>query len=191
MQLLDPIGASFSLLSTFFFTRANYLAWPFGLVACIINFVLHFSVGLYGDMALEAVYCYLMIYGWYYWYKTEETETDFTVSNLQAKQWLMLLVFAGISIPLLSYVLQHYAHSTVPRLDAITTIGSLLGQWLLCRKILENWLLWLSVDVLYIGLYLQKGIPYHAFTAVIYCGLAIMGFLHWQSKMQKLVHETA
>ena len=98
---------------------------------------------------------------------------------------ILLVLIALFSISGLYFALQYFTNSTTPLLDATTTILALITQWLVCRKILENWLMWIVVDSLYIGLYNYKQLNFHAFENIIYLILAIIGFVKWYKLYRK------
>jgi nicotinamide mononucleotide transporter len=184
---LDPIGACCSLISTILFVRANKYAWPAGMLATLINLALYLQQGIYGEMSLEIVYFLSCVYGWYLWSgdcsKGPKKKPRREISNLPLKHGSILMVIAVCGIMPMAYFLKHELHSTVPYLDATTTILSLVGQWLTCQKIIESWGMWFVVDSLYIGMYINKGIPFHALKMIFYVGLAVIGYLRWR-KMQ-------
>ena len=94
---------------------------------------------------------------------------------------IVLGIIALLSIEILALILK--AHSTVPYLDAGTTVLSIIGQLLICRKKIETWFIWFAVDTMYIYLYFHKGIPFHGIMAAIYLIMAVMGFYRWQQKL--------
>jgi len=182
MNFLDPIGAVFSLLSTIFFVKANKQAWPLGIVATMCNMTLYFQRGIYGDAALEIFYFLLMFYGWHLWSRGKEQQRELPITHLTMQQGILWVVVASVSIPCLAWLLIRYAHSSVPWLDATTTIVSLIAQWLMCRKIIETWLLWFIADAIYAGMYFYKGIPFHSALLMVYLGMAIAGYITWSGR---------
>lgn len=184
MNFLDLFGAGFSLCATFLFTRVSMAAWPFGLMASCVNVFLFFKLGIYGDMALECTYSGMMLYGWLAW-RGSRSDKPLRIRHVSKKQMMMEGGFAMIAMPFMAYFLKVETGSTVPWLDAVTTCLSLLAQWWLCRKQIETWIIWFIVDVFYAVLYFKTGIPYHALTYGVYCGLAIYGYRHWQKELTK------
>ena len=176
--LLDFSGSAFSLAATIGFVLANRIAWPLSIAAIIINVILYFSAGLYSDSALEGFYFILTIYGWHAW-SNQHNKPILPVTHLKLPLACMLIVFGIIGVWLDITLLQTYTHSTVPVSDAITTVLSLIAQFLICRKIIETWILWFIVDGSYLGLYLYKGIPFHSTLMLIYLGLAVAGYIRW------------
>ncbi len=178
-SLLDPIGASLSLLSTICFVRALRFAWGAGFAAVIINTILYYQKGLYGQVGLEFVYFFMMVYGWILWdpEKTPDKTTSF--QYLTRKQWVYLGLVQLLAIPLLSLFLKTYTDTDVPLQDATIVSVSLSAQFLLCHKFMECWIFWFVVDLLIAILQFDKGIPYHAFVHLVYLSLAVAGHIHW------------
>ena len=176
---LDIIGAIFSFISTLFYIRASSHAWPVALIAISINILLYLKTGLYADAAKESIYWVSSILGWYWWLRSNLNNEKLAIHNLTAKQGLIISGIVGLSICLLTFSLIHLTSSQVPYWDATTTILSLAAQWLICRKIIECWILWFIVDALYAGLYFYKGIPAHGILLCAYTIMAVIGYFVW------------
>ena len=179
LHALDISGAVFAFFSTVFYVKAYKWAWPLGAVATAINIVLYGLRGIYGDMTLAGIYFLSMFYGWYQWTRNKEAET-LVITNLTLPLALILSIVAFFGMFITAELLNHFTNSQVPYIDAITTILSLIAQWMICKKMIETWFLWFVVDALYVGLYFYKGIPAHSILLVIYLGMAIVGYLRWR-----------
>ncbi len=182
---LDIFGSIFSFICTLFYINAHKHAWPIGLIAVCINGALYFQLGIYGDMALQGFYFISTFYGWYLWSKGGGNHKKLNISNISSLLFAKLLIIAIVGIGTLTFILNHFTHSQVPFWDAATTILSLIAQYLICRKIIQCWHLWFIIDVIYVGLYIYKGIPAHSILLVIYCGMAIIGYFRWNYLMKE------
>lgn len=188
MNILDPIGAGVDLVCTYFYVKAHRYAWPLGMLATSLNFILYYQKGIYGDMSLEVIYFASMIYGWYQWTRGGDHDSELAVSHAP-KKTLMLSLAAGLAATVtFAALLKYQLHSTVPYLDAITTVMSLIAQYYICRKYIETWVLWFIVDVIYISLYLYKGLPFHGVQYAVFLGMAIAGHLSWVKKYHQQVN---
>lgn len=177
---MDITGSIFSLLSTIFYIKADKLAWPFGLIAIVINLSLYAITGIYGDSFLEFLYLLSTFYGWYYWTKKDSNNKKILpITNITLQHAFILTLLSILGIVIVSECLIHFTNSQIPYWDATTTVLSLVAQWLICRKIIETWILWFIVDAMYVGLYFYKGIPAHSLLLFIYLGLAIAGYWRW------------
>jgi len=180
MFYLDLVSSILALIATALFVNANMLMWPFTFIAAIFEAILFFKVGIYGDMLLAFGYAFSAIYGWYNWKYGGTDKTELEISTLSWKYSLSLLVIAISSINILAYYLQSSTKSNVAYLDASTTVLSIMAQWLICQKKIETWILWFVADLLYVYLYIYKGINFHAIVAGIFVLLAIAGFYRWR-----------
>lgn len=178
--MLDFIGASLSLICTYYFTKAQRLAWLLGMIAIAVNSVLYFQKGIYGALLLEGVYFISMIYGWYQWATANNRPTTLAIRHLQFFEGCLLTVAAVAGIFLLHLALITWTDSDIPLWDATTTILALTAQWLLCRKVLHCWILWFIVDAMIAALQFYKGIPFHSAVHWLYLIMAIMGYYRWQ-----------
>ena len=157
--------------------------WPVGILNCIFFFVLFWSSKLYADACLQLVYIAISIYGWWNWLHGGEQKSELKVSRAGPHTLIMLAAATALSTAILHRILIRYTDSTVPLWDALTTCMSLAAQFLLGRKHIENWIVWFSVDVIYIALYMYKSLH---LTAGLYLGfmiMAVFGFAKWRRSM--------
>ena len=178
-HLLDFIGTVLDLLVVLLFILASIIGWPVAMLATIVDAILFARTHLYADMLLQGIYFISMIYGWYYWLHGENQHQQATIKRLKFTMAVLLALISLCAISGLYLALQHFTNSTTPLLDATTTVLALVTQWLVCRKILENWLMWIVVDSLYLSLYNYKQLNFHALKNIIYLILAIIGFVKW------------
>lgn len=185
-RFADISGAFFSFLATVFYVRADFLAWPAGMIATSINMVLYYRTGLYADMGKESIYFLSMFYGWYIWMKGGPGESEKAIANLTWALAKKLIAIMIVGTFVLMWILMRWTNSQVPFWDASTTAVSLTAQWLMCQKIIESWILWFIVDLAYVGLYFLKHLPWHGGLFCIYLGLSIVGWWHWSVLRDKL-----
>jgi nicotinamide mononucleotide transporter len=156
-------------------------AWLFSILSSALYGLVFFDAKLYGDSGLQVVFILVSVWGWYQWLRHGENQESLAVTRLQTSQ-RVLAMFAWIVIFVALYLLLKLATDTdVPIADGFLTAGSLLGQLLLSRKKLENWYVWIVVDVLYVGLYLYKGLMLTALLYAIFVILAIAGARAWRA----------
>lgn len=179
---LDIVGAIFAFISTIFYIRASVYAWPVGLVAILINLFLYAVTGLYADASKEGVYFISSLLGWYWWLHGSVNQKQLPITHVTKKYALVLTSISAFSILILSFLLMRFTNSQVPYWDATTTVLSLIAQWLICRKIIETWILWFIVDALYAGLYFYKGLPAHGILLVAYTVMAVIGYVVWSAQ---------
>jgi nicotinamide mononucleotide transporter len=132
-------------------------------------------------MCLESFYFLSICYGWYRWSSPQKQKTP-SLIHLSGKKWGYLCVILIATYSLIYTLLITLSHSTVAKLDALTTTLSLVAQWLMCHKIIATSILWFLADALYALMYLYKDLPFHTLLMFIYTGLAIIGYARWHKQ---------
>jgi len=177
---LELVAVVFGIVSVFLSVRENIWSWPTALVNVSLFFALFFTSGLYSDMGLQVVYFSLSIYGWYEWLYGGAGRTALKVSRTSQRVWT-ILAFAGVVVwAALGKLTSGLPGVSLPYVDAATTTTSLIAQWMMTRKLLENWTLWVIVDVAYIGMFLFKGLYLTALNYAVYLFLAVLGYRTWK-----------
>ena len=180
---LEAVAVLFGIVSVFLSVRENIWSWPTAIVNVSLYFALFFQSGLYSDMGLQAVYFALSVYGWYEWLYGGKGHTALKVSRTPHRVWGVLGVIALIVWASLGRLTSGLPGVSLPYVDAGTTTTSLIAQWMMTRKLLENWVLWTIVDVVYICMFIYKGLYLTAFNYAVYLVLAVMGFFAWKKSI--------
>src|SRR5215475_3398641 len=137
-------------------------------------------------MGLQVVYFTLSVYGWYEWLYGGKGHTALKVSRTPQRVWGVLAVIALVVWASLGHLTSGLPGVSLPYVDAGTTTTSLIAQWMMTRKLLENWVLWTIVDVVYIGMFIYKGLYLTAFNYAVYLVLAVMGFFAWRKSLNQV-----
>ncbi|HEV7815554.1 MAG TPA: nicotinamide riboside transporter PnuC [Janthinobacterium sp.] len=159
--------------------RLSHWAWLFAIISSAAYGLVFFNARLYGDMGLQLVFIAVSLWGWYEWLFGRAGGAALAVSRLDSRG---LAVAAGawvVGFLFLSWFLRAYTDTDVPHADAFLTAGSLVGQALLSRKKIENWHVWIGVDVLYVGLYLYKHLTLTAILYAVFVLMAAAGLRAW------------
>ena len=180
---LEVVAVLFGIVSVYLSTRENIWSWPTALVNVSLFFILFYVSGLYSDTGLQVVYFILSIYGWYEWLYGGAGRTARTVSRTTGTTWITLGVIGVAVWALLGSITSRLPGTALPYVDAATTTTSLLAQWMMTRKLLENWLVWICVDVVYVGMFVFKGLYLTAFNYGIYFALAVAGYVAWKRSL--------
>jgi nicotinamide mononucleotide transporter len=180
---LEVVAVVFGIVSVFLSVRENIWSWPTALVNVALYTALFYQTGLYSDMGLQVVYFVLSIYGWYEWLYGGANRTELRVSRTPRSMWIALSVIGVAFWAVDGYATSHLPNVSLPYVDAATTTVSLVAQYLMTRKYLENWVLWIAVDVVYVGMLMFKGLNLTAFNYAIYLVLAIMGHVAWRKSL--------
>jgi nicotinamide mononucleotide transporter len=182
-NLLEVVGFVTGVLYVVLNIRQNIWCWPVGLVSVLVYMVVFYEVRLYADVGLQVIYVALSIYGWYYWLHGGEAHAQAKVVRVTRRQSLTLALVAVLGTAAMGFALSNHTDASLPYWDSATTVGSLVGQWLTSKKILENWLVWIAVDTLYVGVYLYKGLYLTTLLFAAYLVLATMGYFAWKKTM--------
>jgi nicotinamide mononucleotide transporter len=163
--------------------RENVWNWPVGIANNIFFLVLFWRTKLYADSGLQIVYVAISLYGLWHWLYGGERHTHAKITHTTRASAALLLPAAGLAAAILYYVLSHFTDSNVPAGDAITTALSLAAQYMLGRKQIENWLVWITADVIYIGLYCYKSLYLTAVLYAVFIALCVAGYKAWERTM--------
>ncbi|MES3023598.1 MAG: nicotinamide riboside transporter PnuC [Pseudomonadota bacterium] len=160
--------------------RQSHWAWLFAIAASATYGFVYFDARLYGDTGLQLVFIVVSLWGWYQWLLADVKHVAFVPSWLTKKEWLYYLAGWASAFSALSLFLKYFTNTDVPFADAFLTAGSLVGTLLLSRKKIENWIVWIVVDLLYIGMYVFKNLILTAILFAVFVVLAAIGLRAWQ-----------
>jgi nicotinamide mononucleotide transporter len=180
MTWLEIGAATFGVVSVWLSTRENIWSWPTAIVNVSLYAVVFFQARLYADMGLQVVYLLLSCYGWYEWLYGGAQRTELTVSRASRRLLGILVVLNVATWVTLSFTLDRYTDAVLPWLDSLLTTTSLVAQWMMTRKILENWLVWIAVDIVYVPMFIARGLYPTALLYGIFLVLALMGYRDWK-----------
>ena len=176
LELLACVLAVWMVLCNF---RVQPLGWPLAIASSALYGLLFIHSRLYGEAALQAVFIVVGCWGWWQWLRGTTAAGDkLPVRRLKASQRWAAAVITLLAWPLLGLGLQHWTDSDVPYLDALPTVGSLLGQYLLGRKWLENWAVWVVVNLFSVALFATKGLW---LTVLLYALFTVMAAWGWRA----------
>jgi nicotinamide mononucleotide transporter len=154
---LEGVAFVLSLLMVACNLRVNVLGWPLAILSSALYGLLFMRSRLYGEAVLQGIFIVLSVWGWWLW--LVKRGAGQTTQSVTAMSWLrrwQALGFVLLAWPALGMLLKHMTDSDVPFFDALPTAGSLLGQWLLAKKRIENWVCWLAVNLLSMALFAYK-----------------------------------
>ncbi len=186
MSPLEIVAALFGAVSVYLSARQRLASWPTAIVNVLLSAVVYYRSQLYSDAGLQLVYFALSVYGWYEWRYGGAGRTELPVSRTPPRHGALLTALAaagavalGLLTTRLTDVLQHN-RPWVPWTDATLTAASLAAQWMMTRKLVENWLVWIAVDVVYVPLLAYKGLYAFAVLYAVFLGLAVKGYVDWR-----------
>jgi len=176
---LELISFVLAVITVVLNIRQLHWAWLFSIASSATYGIVFFDARLYGDMGLQGVFIVVSAWGWYQWLYGGVQHEPLAVTRTSAAGWRYGMTgwLAGFAI--LAVFLDKLTDTDVPNVDGFLTAGSLLGQVLLSRKKVENWIVWIVVDILYVGLYVYKGLMLTAILYAVFIVLASIGLYTW------------
>jgi nicotinamide mononucleotide transporter len=175
----ELLGFITGVLNVWLVTRENIWSWPLGVLNAGFYSVVFARTGLYSDTGLQVVYLVLSLYGWWHWLRGGPSRDAVVVSRTPRRTALLLAGIALVSWVTLATITRRLPGAALPWLDAALVSVSLVAQYMMTRKLLEHWLLWIAVDVVYIGLFINRQLPLTAMLYTVFLVLAIIGSVHW------------
>ena len=187
---IEILGAILGILYIIFSIKQNVLTWPTGLLTSALYVIVFFQSKFYADMGLQVYYVVISVYGWYYWLKGEKNkdENRVLVKSVSSKLRIKLTMSTVIIYFTILFILIQFTDSDVPFMDSMTTALSIVATWMLARKYIEHWLIWIFVDLFSSGLYVYKNLWPTAVLFIIYTTMAVFGYYQWKEdiKLQKI-----
>jgi nicotinamide mononucleotide transporter len=177
---LETVGTAFGLSAVFLQTREHIWNWPLGIVNVSIFFVVFWQSKLYADSVLQLYYLATGIYGWWAWLHGGANRTELHVTRATTRLWMAIVPVVLLSGGALGFVLDRYTDSPVPFLDALLTTTSFAAQWMITRKILENWLVWIVANIVYVPMLIVRDLPVTAVQYFVFLILAVLGYNSWK-----------
>ena len=183
--VLELVAALVALAMVLANLRINPVAWPLAIVSSLLYAKLFADSRLYGEAGLQFVFVALALWGWWQWQKGRGGDgRPLRVQRLGTRQRWLTAAATLAAWPLLGLLLQRVTDSDVPYLDALPTVASLTGQFLLGRKYLENWAVWVGVNLFSIALFAHKGLWLTVALYAVFAVLAVAGWRAWRAQLQ-------
>jgi nicotinamide mononucleotide transporter len=169
--------------------RASVWMWAVGFLMQVLGIVLYYQKGLYADCGMEFYYLAMTMYGWWRWirppHSSEGNQGELLIRHFPRRLVLPWLLIIACIWAIIYWLLVSFTDSTVPLADSFTTALSIIGIWALAHKYIEQWFIWIAVDVVTCVLYFYKDIPFKASLYGLYVIIAIMGYFKWRRLMKK------
>jgi len=183
---LELLGLTSGLVCVWLLIKQNIWTFPIGLIYAVASVVVFTQQRLYADVLLSGYYVLMNGYGWYYWvYGGQRTGSDnLPVGRISRNTSLTLMVLVVSATMLMGWFFDTQTDADLAYWDSATTTMSFAAMWMTARKYIENWILWLVVDVMLTVIYLYKGIEPYALLYFVYLAMAFMGWRAWQQTLQ-------
>jgi nicotinamide mononucleotide transporter len=177
---LEIAAVAFTLACVVLAAYENIWSWPTAIIGVSLYFVLFYQQRLYADMGLQLLYLALSVYGWYEWLHGGENHGELRVSYASARVQLAALAGGALLALALGLFLRRTTNAALPFVDATLASYSIVAQLLMTRKYLQNWLLWITVDVGYVGMFTYKHLYLSAALYLVFIAVCTKGWLEWK-----------
>lgn len=188
-QYLEGLGALAGLIYLWLEYKASIYLWIVGVVMSAIYVFVYYEAGLYADFGINIYYFLAAAYGWFNWKygcgKGDGLQSELAISHMPLRICLPLATVFVFTLLLIAWLLMGFTNSDVPWPDSFTTALSIVGIWMLARKYVEQWLVWIVVDVVCCGLYVYKELYFTAGLYGLYALIAIGGYKKWIRMMEE------
>lgn len=186
---LELTAVVFGIISVLFARKNNILVYPTGLVSTLIYVYILLEWKLFGDFIINIYYSIMSILGWYLWIQKKNGATEFPISVMNRKDYLISsVIFTGtlLFVALVYYFFDKFTHWTA-YVDTLTTALFFVGMWLMAKRKIENWLLWIVADIISVPLYFYKGLTFSSIQFLLFTIIAILGYIEWRKFLQKQI----
>ncbi len=186
LSYVELVGTMFGLVCVWLAARENIFTWPTGLINIVCFFAIFFQVRLYSDMFLQVFFFASGIYGWINWER--QRKNDLPITRMTNSNRGLMAVFILVATLLFGYFIQHIHlifpavfpdPAAYPYADSFIAVASVVAQVLLARRVVENWVLWVLVDALAVGVYAKKEILFISLEYALFFVIAVYGLMAW------------
>jgi nicotinamide mononucleotide transporter len=182
---IEILGTVLSIAYLLLSIRQNILLWPMGILSAVLYVIVFFQAKFYADMGLNVYYLLISIYGWATWVSAKnKTGVKMPVKNIRGIPLVLSVVAIALLFVGIGLILDNFTDSPLPYWDALTTSGSIVATWMLTRKYIEHWILWVVIDLISLGLYIYKGLYPTSVLFIVYSVMAVVGYRQWDRKLK-------
>ena len=181
-NFLETFGVITGILCVYLAAKNNIWSWPIAITSVVIYIFIFLEAKLYADTGLQFYFLLMNLYGWYFWSRKSENKKKVPVSAIKKKEIILSLIAVAVFTVVLGYMLKQSTDASFPFIDSFCTACSLVAQIFLARKVMENWLIWIFVDLIYVGVYLAKDLHLTAGMYALYIYIAAIGYIDWRKE---------
>lgn len=189
-EFVEILGVIIGFIYLWLEYKASIYLWLTSIIMPAIYLFVYFDAGLYADVAINIYYLIIGVYGWMSWRygisrKNGTEKYDLKISHTSRRQWFRLLIAYIVIHFAISFTLINFTDTDVPWFNGLTSALSIIGMWMLAKKLIEQWFVWFVVDILSAVLYFYKGLEPTALLYSVYAIVAILGYKKWNKLLQK------
>lgn len=179
--MIELFASSLTLLCVWLTTKKNLLSWPIGIIATILYSLIFFNVKLYADFFLQIIFFIQSLYGWFNWSTNKQSNSKVVIQELNKIEIFKYFILFIVGWYSLFKFLTIYTEASIPFIDSQLAVLCIIANWLLSKRIIQNWIIWIYVDFIYIFLYYYKELYISSGLYLILLFLAINGYINWKN----------
>ncbi|MFN7044924.1 MAG: nicotinamide riboside transporter PnuC [Flavobacterium sp.] len=186
---LELTAVLFGTISVLFARKNNILVYPTGLVSTLIFVYILLEWKLFGDFIINIYYSIMSVLGWYLWTRKKNGADEFPISIMNRKDYLISSLIFTITLLFIALVYYFFDKFTdwTAYVDTLTTALFFVGMWLMAKRKIENWIIWIIADIISVPLYFYKGLTFSSMQFLLFTIIAILGYLEWKRLLQKQI----
>lgn len=186
---LEITAVLFGIISVLFARKNNILVYPTGLISTLIFIYILYNFKLYGEFIINIYYSVMSIFGWYLWSRRNNGQEEFPISIMNSKEYKISSLIFSVTLLFIALVYHFFDKFTdlTAYVDAFTTALFFVGMWLMAKRKIENWIVWIVADIISVPLYYYKGLTVSSLQFIVFTIIAILGYLEWRKFLQKKI----
>ncbi len=189
MSTLEIVAVIISIIGVALTIKRNMLCWWFNFLAFVLYAYLFFDVKLYGESILQFLFMIVNFYGFYHWLKGKQQDHDIRIEPISKKLVIIQMIMAAIGGLIFGLILHNFTDAAVPMLDSQLAAFSLLATYWTSRKHIATWILWVFVDIIYVGMFIFKDLYLTAGLYAAFVAMAAFGWWQWEQVKKKQMLE--
>ena len=183
---IEFCAALFSIIGVWLTTKQIIWCWPVALAGLLLYAYIFFYSQIYLQAILQIFYIAMTLYGWYNWIHGGENSSELKISRLKGKESLIYFITWLIFSLIFGYLFNRYTQDPLPWLDSLTSVCGIITTYLMAKKILENWIIWIVNDIIVVGICFYQKLYISSVLYIIFIILAIYGFIEWRKELIKI-----
>lgn len=186
---LEITAVVFGIISVLFARKNNILVYPTGLISTLIFIYILYNFKLYGEFIINIYYSVMSILGWYLWSRRNNGQEEFPISIMNLKEYKISGLIFTVTLLFIALVYHFFDKFTdlTAYVDAFTTALFFVGMWLMAKRKIENWIVWIIADIISVPLYFYKGLTVSSLQFIVFTIIAILGYIEWKIFLQKKI----
>ena len=187
--ILEITAVLFGIISVLFARKNNILVYPTGLISTLIFIYILYNFKLYGEFIINIYYSVMSILGWYLWSRRNNDQEEFPISIMNSKEYKISGLIFTVTLLFIALVYHFFDKFTdlTAYVDAFTTALFFVGMWLMAKRKIENWIVWIIADIISVPLYFYKGLTVSSLQFIVFTIIAILGYIEWKIFLQKKI----